>query len=523
MDTQNYLGKFKIIECIKKDKYFGVYLANHIFLGKNILLKTLDSSLLEDRTILDRFNREAKILAKLEHPNIIRVMDFGIHENTFYISFEFFKSQTLRELIQSNSLTNQEKRNIVTQLFQALDYAHKNGIIHRDIKPENILVDEKLKLKIADFGLALGISDSNVTNQYSVVGTPAYMSPEQIRGEKLNEQSDLFSAGITIFELFTSTNPCLGSDVGQTINNILSAEEINIADNFYALEDKIQSALRLLLHKQKAQRAKSAEAILALLDVNLQPLIVSDDKNLRTRSKLIYYILAGSIILIVLGVFVIKNFSDKSKNPITIPTEQPNKEDTTISLSTNNQQFAQKVIQPDKVKKDESLEDAIIESKNLKEPILINSNMINGLGKIMIECSPWAEIFIDDKKIDTTPLKDPIWVQSGQHRVSLKHPDYPTYKFDVELKNSESIFYKFSLASLFGFIELDIFPWGEVYLNGDFIGVTPLKNSIIVTPGEYRIELKNPNYLTYTGNISLSKGERIELKYNFENQIWKVN
>jgi len=222
--------KFEIIEVLKKDEHSTVYLANHKYLGKKIILKTLDTQKISDPAVLNRFKREAKILAKLDHPNIIKVLDFGTHKNHFYLSFEYFVSRNLRELFNSTEISNSEKKSLFIQLIKALNIAHSQSIIHRDIKPENILVNDSLELKIADFGLAIQKDENLMTSKSSIVGTPAYMSPEQIKGEKLTPQSDMFSLGIVVFELFSGFNPFLGKDINETINCILTFDEDKIFD-----------------------------------------------------------------------------------------------------------------------------------------------------------------------------------------------------------------------------------------------------------------------------------------------------
>jgi len=130
--------KFEIIECLKKEPYTSVYFAKHIYLGKKIILKTLNTNDISDQTVLGRFKREAQILAQLDHPNLIKVLDFGMFAKFFYISFEYFESRSLREVMKQNNLSDNDKLNILVQLLKALNIAHQNKIFHRDIKPENI-------------------------------------------------------------------------------------------------------------------------------------------------------------------------------------------------------------------------------------------------------------------------------------------------------------------------------------------------------------------------------------------------
>jgi len=137
--------KFEIIECVKKDEYSSVYRAKHLFLKKDIILKVLNTDTLTDRTLIRRFKQEAQILAGLDHPNIIKVLDFGKYKNFLYISFEYFKSYNLRELFGKSNINADEKISLIKQLLSGISASHDSGIIHRDLKPENILVNMRFE------------------------------------------------------------------------------------------------------------------------------------------------------------------------------------------------------------------------------------------------------------------------------------------------------------------------------------------------------------------------------------------
>jgi len=285
MISDNVLfGKFEIIDTLKKDAQTGVYLANHIYLNKRIVLKTLNTQNLKDKTILHRFKREAKILAKLDHPNIIKVLDFGTENEFFYLSFEYFEGKSLREFLKHGLPDQEEFKKIFIQILSGLQYAHQQKIIHRDLKPENILIDQNLNIKIADFGLALSENEVQVTQQESIVGTPGYMSPEQIRGEILDNRTDIFSFGIIAYELLTGINPFIGKDVASTINNILFIEFEKISEPLKNHPEELKKIILKCLEKKKENRFNSVEEILNIFGIE-QPLPQSIEKNKKFSIK----------------------------------------------------------------------------------------------------------------------------------------------------------------------------------------------------------------------------------------------
>ncbi len=495
--------KFQIKECLKKDEHTGVYLAYHIYLDKNIILKTLDTNNLPDLTILERFKREAKILAKLEHPNIIKVLDFGMFEQFFYISFEYFDSRNLSEVIHNNNLSDQEKKNLVLQLLNGLNEAHSNKIIHRDIKPENILVDNNYQLKIADFGLALLSNEESITRKSTVVGTPGYMSPEQITGELLTGQSDLFSAGIVIYELYTGKNPFRGNDLNQTINNILKVKTDEFIEKNESIPVEIKSVLEKLLAKKTAERISTAgEALNYFPDYNAVPLQSKSPIINRKKS----YLIITAIFLLLLFFVLTNRTGEEEIIPINEIIPQQSDEtavlsnvesDTPVSAITN-----QSEIQKRNDNSDENIQTEI-------------KNEIN-YGSVNVECIPWAEVFIDGKRIDATPLKEVIYLPEGAYKLSLAHPDYPQYEESIKIKGDELLLLQYNLQMLFAYFDCMIYPWGEIYIDGKNYGTTPLTKPIVLLPGSYLLEIRNPMFPFFTDTITLSAGKTEMYKMNFE-------
>ncbi len=498
--TEVLFKKFEIVETLKKDAYTAVYIAIHTYLGKKIILKTLNTSELDDKTITTRFRREAKILAKLSHPNLIEVLDFGTYENFFYLSFEYFESRNLREIIKENKLTFDDKLNLLHQLLQALEAAHQNQVVHRDIKPENILVNSKLQLKIADFGLALILNETNLTQKSSIVGTPSYMSPEQIRGEILSTQSDLFSAGIVAYELFTGHNPFLGKDISDTINKILNFDENSITKGLEHLPANVQKTIRTMLKRNQKSRVSSVNEVFNLLGFspNREQKIYKRLLPTRGRRKKLLILSTAAAIILIAGLFLFFS-KDSLFNSIS------GNETSSLKNNINN------INEPDK-----NASNSGENNTNKERPPV--PNLITDYGKLFIECSPWGDVYVDNVKIDTTPLKDYIRLKPGRHTIKVVHPDYPSYVKNIRIAGAQIetmvIDFKYSV----GYLMCNINPWGDVYINGELKGTTPLRAPILLYPGSYTLTVANPQYGKKEVIIDVKARDTLNYNFNFENQ-----
>lgn len=230
-------GRYHVIEPIGKGAMGMVYKGLDPAIDRPVALKTIRlDNIVESKDVLElkeRLTREAKAAGKLSHPNIVTIYDVGEEQSLQYIAMEYLEGQTLEVLI--NAGYNWDYKTlckIMIQICEALDFAHEHGIVHRDIKPANIMVLENNRVKVMDFGIAR-FDSSNMTQSGTALGTPNYISPEQLKGQKVDRRSDIFSLGVVFYEILTGNKPFKGDTISALIYSILhttppSPSEINL-------------------------------------------------------------------------------------------------------------------------------------------------------------------------------------------------------------------------------------------------------------------------------------------------------
>jgi len=206
--TGKKLGLYEIVAPLGEGGMAAVYRAYQPSMNRHVALKILPQHFASDPQFTGRFQQEAKVLAKLQHPHILPIFDFGQANGYTYIVMPLVESGTLTDLLESGPLSLKQIRALIWQIGEALDYAHARGLIHRDVKPSNVLVDGRGNSMLTDFGLAKIVEGSaKFTETGGLLGTPAYMSPEQGRGLPLDGRSDIYSLGVILYEMATGRQP----------------------------------------------------------------------------------------------------------------------------------------------------------------------------------------------------------------------------------------------------------------------------------------------------------------------------
>jgi serine/threonine protein kinase len=252
------LVHYEVTSQIGKGGMGEVYQAKDTKLGRDVAIKVLPKEFALDTDRVARFQREAKLLASLNHPNIAAIYGLEKSEGTHFLVMELIEGDTLKDRIKSGPIPVEEALKLALQMAEALEAAHEKGVIHRDLKPANIKITPDGKVKVLDFGLAkayvgdqdkISLADSPTisaaaTQQGVILGTAAYMSPEQARGKPVDKRADIWAFGVVLYEMLTGKSLFSGEDVSSTLAKVLEREP-----DFLTLPQNLHPRIRLLLER----------------------------------------------------------------------------------------------------------------------------------------------------------------------------------------------------------------------------------------------------------------------------------
>ena len=262
------LGKYEIRRELGRGAMGVVYEGYDPLIKRSVALKTIRADQLAGEnaeTVIARFRREAQAAGRLSHPNIVSIYDFGEEEGVWYIAMEFVNGRELKDYFQGNErFSTADIVRIMTKLLDALDYSHRQGVVHRDIKPANIILLPDGSVKVADFGIA-HIETSNMTQVGTTLGTPAYMSPEQIMGLPVDGRSDLFSAGVILYQFLTGERPFSGTST-TTMRKVLEENPLPPSRFNVQAPPAMDAVVRKALAKRAEDRYQTAGEFAAALN-----------------------------------------------------------------------------------------------------------------------------------------------------------------------------------------------------------------------------------------------------------------
>jgi serine/threonine protein kinase len=265
-NIEDILSGFDAARIIGKGGMASIYLYENRLTGEQLAVKMLHSHAINDESAINRFFHEVQASLRLDHRNIVKVLGYGEWQGNPAIVMEYIEGGDLKSSISRiERVPVAVTSYIAWQLFKGLDYSHRLGIVHRDIKPSNIMIDKSGQIKITDFGISQVSDLTRLTISGDVIGTPAYMSPEQASGKKLDERSDIFSAGVLLYELLTHTNPFLAENPSVTLLNIIRCNPPPVFELNPAVPYKLEVALDRLMTRKPEDRIQSASEAAELM------------------------------------------------------------------------------------------------------------------------------------------------------------------------------------------------------------------------------------------------------------------
>ncbi len=404
------IANYKIIRELGKGGMATVYLGIQKSLERQVAIKELMPSLVRDDEMVERFRREAKASASLTHEGIVNIYDFWKDQKSHYLVMEYLEGKTLDEIIESiGRLPISAAVMIVARVADALHYSHQREIIHRDVKPSNIFITRQGEVKLTDYGIAYTPQEPTLTQKGFAIGTPAYMSPEQIKGQRPNQTSDIFSLGIVLYELVTGIRPFAADDDEGVVTKILEKRpkwpKLINGDVPWRLQWIILRCMR----KNPRRRFQSMEDLRIALER-----LLPKTSNRRVQ---------------VLSQFVTSVFGEEQ----TIP-KRP-------SILLRRWKWAAVLA---------AVVAVVFTYGHLKRRGIIHPEAwllqiqrkvllykIGDYSRLRVVVYPWARIHIDGKYVATTPTADPIVLVPGRHRLRFTHSKFGSKTMEIDLSPRE--------------------------------------------------------------------------------------
>lgn len=271
LQAGDLVGAYRVERQIGSGGMATVYLANHEKLDRKVALKVIHPNLLEDQNFKTRFEREAKIIARLDHPNIVPVYDFSEHNGQPYLVMKAIEGQTLKRRLRGGALPLEEIKGIMHAVAGALDYAHRQGVLHRDIKPSNIIIDENGTPYLTDFGLARLAQSGETTLSVDVMlGTPYYVSPEQAQSSpNIDGRADVYSLGVVLYELLVGRVPFMADTPYGTVHDHIYKEPPPPSSLNPEITPEVEAVVMRALAKNPADRYQTARELVEAFEAAL--------------------------------------------------------------------------------------------------------------------------------------------------------------------------------------------------------------------------------------------------------------
>jgi serine/threonine-protein kinase len=396
-----------------------VYRAVQDPLGRTVAIKALKTSVAAEENVVTRFEREAKSLANLQHENIIHVYDFHRERGALFIVMEFVQGIDLYDLLEKcGRLPYDVAAVIAMQVARALDYVHYRNIVHRDVKPANVMLSRQGGVKVMDFGIARSPKLGDLTEAGTGIGTPAYMSPEQVLGDRIDARSDLFSLGVVLYQMVTGKKPFVEDEYGSALHKIRLDKHVSARKLNPDVPRELERIIDRCLEKQPRDRWRSAQHMVIALERFLARHV-----EMNHHARLVLFLRAHNVI------------TDLEAEEYLAPSGGGG-----AHAQPGNMQ-ARHVVRAGMVAHGVALGMLALMLGLIHVAPLgatpdtrVVVNQTTGRGYVRITAYPWARVAIDGKAVGETPMDKPIELPDGTHTVELVHDWYQPVTRTIEIR-----------------------------------------------------------------------------------------
>ena len=432
------IGNCRIVEEVASGGMAVVYRAVQDPLGRTVAIKALKTSAAAEENVVTRFEREAKSLANLQHENIIHVYDFHRERGAMFIVMEYVQGIDLYDLLEKCGRLPYDVAAIVAmQVARALDYVHYRGIVHRDIKPANIMIARTGGVKVMDFGIARDQSFGDLTEAGTGIGTPAYMSPEQVLGDKLDARSDIFSLGVVLYQMVTGKKPFVEDERKSAMHKIRLEKHESARSVNPEIPRELNNIIDRCLEKQPRDRWRSAQHMVMALER-----LLSRHVEMNHHARLVLFMKGQGVIT--------ELEAEEYLNPAALGAgggalQQPNLQARNVVRAGV---VAHGIVAGVLLLFLGLIHVAPVSATPQSEALLAKERK---RGYLRIDAHPWARVFVDGIEVGVTPVNDAFELREGAHKVRFEHDWYEPVEKSIVIvadtkENAQRVSFDFEAA-----------------------------------------------------------------------------
>lgn len=534
------IGKYQIFSEIQRGPITHVYKAVQTELQRVVLLKQLNPDMAGDDELRNRFKQEGLVLAKIKSPNVITIYDFGEEDGIPYLVTEFIEGETLADVLAKHRFIPWDVTfYILHQLTEALLAIHDQDLIHQDIKPENIFISARGEIKLGDLGFSTFLKESEGAMQ----GTPAYLPPEIVLGAPLSFSSDLYSLGVVGYELLVGENPFFAENIQTVFNRIVNLTPTSIHHMNDEIPHPVSELVDRLINKNQEERFQTARELSTRLDQFLQSLEkpannqifldylekpeehqptvmrLHDQKRQpetvkKKPPRIVFPLLLGLLVVVVLFALGMPEFRSAIFSNAQDSTRTNEKEksldeqlNSTQAQEDTVEQSESNITEKPRIPEPQDKSDSIAKSDGEIEPII---NVNTKVSEILISSDPpRAFVFLGEDSLGMTPLKISIPFEETREDVELRHPAFPVIRKQIP-KNAQSVQkIHIDLWREVGYLQISVVPWGEVWIDGDSVDVSPINRFLLLSPGVHELLVRHPKLTDTREQLYVSVGETL--------------